>query len=80
MTPVAITAQILWQLLKHAVVWLLWSLLTRDFVVDMIVIKLRWLAERTDNTLDNQIVDAVEKALRSAQEKEKKGLQVVPKP
>lgn len=80
MTPVAITASVLLQLLRHAVIWILWSLLTRDFVVDMIVIKLRWLAERTDNKLDNQIVDAVEKALRAAQEKEKKGLKVVSTP
>ena len=70
MIPVTLTSTILWGLLKQFLVWLLWSLITKEFVVDMIVIKLRWLAERTDNDLDNQIVDAVEKALRKSVAKE----------
>ena len=56
------------EILKQVAHSLLIALFTRQFVEELVVKALRWLAQKSDNQLDDQLVDIIEKALKKSEE------------
>lgn len=59
----AIVIEILKQVAQH----LLMSLLTRQFIEDLIIKALKWLAKKTDSAVDDELVAKVEEALKKSE-------------